>query len=232
MKIRSGLIAVILLMLVVAIVAAGGGDSPTSLPAGHPGHTMPACDDMPERPWDLQECYRTYENRYFDHSEWRFKTRPAFSICVNMAEVQDISGVSQVGPRTLIFIERSNCSPNPFARPKLEVYESGGSRDSSRSGGEPAEPPGVKPSPKPTVKPIAPTVEPPRSNMYLDQVEPPQSGYQTYIGSYVNGEPRTHLFGPGCPASGCPIDEKPDGSPCWKGRSDKKIGDNGYDGCD
>ena len=50
-------------------------------------------------------------------------------------------------------------------------------------------------------------------------------------GTWIGDTGRTHWFGKGCPASGCPLDSKPDGSPCWSGSSTKSMGDGGYDGC-
>ena len=240
MKTRGLILAGILATFIVVIMVAGGGNSPASLPAGHPGHTMPACDNMPERPWDLLECYRQYENRYFDHSAWMFKTRPAFSICVNMAEVQDISGANQVGERAIIFIERSNCHPNPFLRPKIE-YREYDSRDSEVEDKPPVatpKPPGSTPMPDPTKPPVV-TPKPP----IQEPVNPPRR--PTVGPSSDNGCPpgqrrctysvggQTRLFGDGCDRpDGCPIRNDPrHGSgqePCWEGGGY----DGGYKRCD
>ena len=244
MKTRGLILAGILATFIVVIMVAGGGDSPASLPAGHPGHTMPACDNMPERPWDLLECYRQYENRYFDHSAWMFKTRPAFSICVNMAEAQDISGANQVGERAIIFIERSNCHPNPFLRPKIE-YREYDSKDSEvedkRPIVEPTPLPRSTPVPEPTTKPVnkptavpvpEPTTKPgnkPTSPSVRDNGCPPGQRRCTYD---PDGK-GTRLFGDGCDRSdGCPIRNDPrHGSgqePCWVGGSYE----GGYKRCD
>ena len=237
MKTKGLILLGILATFLVVLLAAGGGNSPAALPAGHPGHTMSACDNMPERPWDLLECYRTYENRYFDHSAWTFKTRPAFSICVNMAEAHDISGASQVGDRSIVFVEKSNCHPNPFARPEI-VYQEYGGRD-SRSDGEP---PVVKPTPLPRLTPVpeptpAPVVKPdpkPMPPVKPALKSPPASDNgclpgQSRCTHSVGGQ--TRLFGDGCDRSdGCPIRNDPNnsnpnddgGEPCWE--------DGGYDG--